>query len=91
MTTVKFVRKNHKDLAHSVVYVGGQPLKFKSDEAEIDLKSGEVVDVYWRIQGKPGASFSLRAEYDGKKVKLADSYSIPKKKDRKSDFAFLKV
>ena len=91
MPKVKFERKHHDGLTHSAVYVAGNRLEFTGDEAEISLEKGEIVDVYWRIAGASKAKFSLKATVGSNTHKIVHKYEIPKRRQRKSEFAFFEV
>lgn len=86
----KFKREHGSGLKNSAVYVGETRLEFVKDEAEIELKLGETVDVYWRLEGKQDASFKLTYKKKGEDdVTITSKSDITKKKSRKSNFAFI--
>ncbi|QXT37298.1 hypothetical protein KV697_08495 [Sphingomonas sanguinis] len=63
-------------------------LDFDNDQAGKSLKVGTPFEIYWRIQGRPGAKLTIKYTVDGIE-RIAVETAIPTNRSRFTDFMFL--
>lgn len=88
---VDFERKHGAGLQSSAVYINGKRLGFVNDKARDQLEPGQEFELYWRIAGNPGSTFTVKYKAAGVTKTALDEDKIPSGNTTWSDFTFIKL
>lgn len=87
--SVEFEREHGTGLEASSVYVNGEHLPFVNHKARKSLDAGKEFELYWRIAGSPGATFTVKYTAGGITKTIVDKDKIPSGNTTWSDFTFV--
>jgi hypothetical protein len=89
--SVEFERKHGSGLHFSAVYINDERLPFDNDKAKAQLEPGKQFEVYWRIGGDPGSTFTLKYTAAGVTKTAIDGDKVPSGNTTWSDFTLIKL
>ncbi|HEX8527045.1 hypothetical protein [Allosphingosinicella sp.] len=89
MIAVAFEREHGSGLQFSNVYINGKRLRFVNHQASDQLEPGQEFEIYWRIAGSPGSSFTLKYTAAGVTKTPVDKDKIAVNKSKKTNFTFV--
>ncbi len=86
---VAFRRIPGAGLKSSHIYINNKILNFQNNLGAVTLPLGEEFEVYWRIEGNPGSTLSIKYKVEEVEKSVVENSKIPSNRSRKSDFRFI--
>lgn len=86
--TFEWVRGEGIDFV--TIKIGDKVREFENDKAAVMLERGKPAEVYWRMQGTPGAKLTIKYTVDGVEETAVDEDQI-EPHGRRTAFTFIDI